>query len=297
MFRVNANALACGVCCVYAEHMHTDIEHAAELIAGADTLIIAAGAGMGVDSGLPDFRGNEGFWRAYPALAKAQLAFTSIASPAAFRDDARLAWGFYGHRLALYRNTVPNPGFALLQQWGARMPNGVGIFTSNVDGQFQRAGFADDSIEECHGSIHHLQCMLPCSDAIWRADDFLPEVDDLQCRLTGALPACPHCGGLARPNILMFGDGGWLAERTDAQARRLLARLRKAQRPLVVEIGAGSAIPSVRSFSHAVIQQYQGRLVRINPTEADVPTKADIGLACRGLQGLQAINTALAHEA
>ena len=42
------------------------VEHAAALLEQADALIVAAGAGMGVDSGLPDFRGNEGFWRAYP---------------------------------------------------------------------------------------------------------------------------------------------------------------------------------------------------------------------------------------
>ena len=53
--------------------------HSAELIAGADALVIAACAGMGVDSGLPDFRGNEGFWQAYPALAKANLDFMDVA--------------------------------------------------------------------------------------------------------------------------------------------------------------------------------------------------------------------------
>ncbi len=63
------------------------IAHAAELIESADALIIAAGAGMGVDSGLPDFRGNEGFWKAYPALARARLEFTRIASPSAFERN------------------------------------------------------------------------------------------------------------------------------------------------------------------------------------------------------------------
>ena len=47
------------------------IEQAASLIKDADGLLITAGAGMGVDSGLPDFRGREGFWRAYPALGRA----------------------------------------------------------------------------------------------------------------------------------------------------------------------------------------------------------------------------------
>lgn len=273
--------------------MEASFERAAQLIAAADTLIIAAGAGMGVDSGLPDFRGNDGFWRAYPALKNAGLAFTSIASPAAFVSHPRRAWGFYGHRLALYRNTIPNPGFATLRRWAERMPNGVGVFTSNVDGQFQKAGFDGDAIEECHGSIHHMQCMTPCLEAIWRADAFVPAVDDEQCLLTGPLPTCPHCGALARPNILMFGDDGWLPERSAAQARRLFRRLGEAERPVVVEIGAGSAIPSVRHFAQEVVQRYRGRLVRINPTESAVPGGDDVGLPCRGLEALLAIDAAL----
>jgi NAD-dependent SIR2 family protein deacetylase len=82
------------------------VQRAADLIRQADALIIAAGAGMGVDSGLPDFRGQDGFWRAYPALAKARIDFYRIASPTAFHASTELAWGFYGHRLALYRKTV-----------------------------------------------------------------------------------------------------------------------------------------------------------------------------------------------
>src|SRR3954471_3290794 len=114
---------------------------AAEAIASADALLIGAGAGMGVDSGLPDFRGPEGFWRAYPPYARLGLGFAALADPRWFRDDPTLAWGFYGHRLGLYRRTRPHAGFALLQRWASRMPMGGFVSTSNVDGQFQRAGF------------------------------------------------------------------------------------------------------------------------------------------------------------
>lgn len=78
----------------------------------ADALIVAAGAGMMVDSGLPDFRGQAGFWRAYTALGRAKIDFYSIASPSAFETAPLMAWGFYGHRLGLYRATQPH---ALLQ--------------------------------------------------------------------------------------------------------------------------------------------------------------------------------------
>lgn len=65
------------------------LSQAAEYTKEADSIIIAAGAGIGVDSGLPDFRGNEGFWKAYPALAKARLDFSEVSSLATqFRTKA-----------------------------------------------------------------------------------------------------------------------------------------------------------------------------------------------------------------
>ena len=72
---------------------------AAVLISQADGLLITAGAGMGIDSGLPDFRGDNGFWKAYPALGKLGMHFSEVASPAAFKNRPEIAWGFYGHRL------------------------------------------------------------------------------------------------------------------------------------------------------------------------------------------------------
>jgi NAD-dependent SIR2 family protein deacetylase len=262
---------------------------AAALIGQADGLLISAGAGIGVDSGLPDFRGNEGFWKAYPALSQAGLAFTEIAAPKAFRDNPQQAWGFYGHRLQLYRDTVPHAGFALLKGWGNDMEHGYAVFTSNVDGQFQRAGFDAQRLEEHHGSIHHLQCMRPCSDAIWEADGFVPDVDSAACRLRNAPPVCPHCGALARPNILMFNDSGWIETRALAQQARVESWLARTRKPLVIELGAGTAIPSVRHFGQRVLARHGGRMIRINPREAQVASTQDVGLATGSLAGLAAI--------
>lgn len=272
---------------------------AAELIAQADALIIGAGAGIGVDSGLPDFRGNEGFWRAYPALAKAQLDFYEVASPRTFEKDPGLAWGFYGHRLNLYRHTVPHAGFGILRNWSERIPLGSRIYTSNVDGQFQGAGFSEEQIHECHGSIHHLQCMNECASGIWSADDFTPEVDEENCRLLNAPPICPHCGGLARPNIVMFGDWNWLHTRREAQRRSEATWLDTVASTrgnvVVVEMGAGTAIPSVREFSHRMSHEYGARIIRINPREAQVPSKSDVGIAAGALDSLKAIDNGLTH--
>mgnify|MGYP001766121065 CR=1 FL=1 len=263
---------------------------AARLLDAADGLLITAGAGMGVDSGLPDFRGAQGFWQAYPALAKSRIHFQDIASPETFESDPALAWGFYGHRLALYRRTIPHEGYCILLKWSQQMPKGVFVFTSNVDGQFQKAGFADNRVCECHGSIHHLQCTQPCLASIWPASEVMPEVDEDQCRLVSPLPVCRDCGELARPNILMFGDWSWQDHRTQAQQLRLNAWLAGVSRPVVIELGAGTNIPTVRRFGEAL----DAPLIRINPTEPAVVHRRDVSLAMGALETLREIDAALA---
>jgi NAD-dependent SIR2 family protein deacetylase len=238
---------------------------AAEWIRSADAILFGAGAGMGVDSGLPDFRGRTGFWKAYPPLERLGLDFYQIASPAAFRERPRLAWGFYGHRLQLYRDTRPHAGFTALIEMANAKPQGLFVFTSNVDGQFQYAGVPEDQICEVHGSIHHLQCTRPCSDRIWEAAELEPCIDMDRLEWTGPLPECPLCGALARPNILMFGDGSWVEDRTAAQSHDLQGWLRETPNRVVIEAGAGAAVPTVQKFCAA----QRRPLVRINPELED----------------------------
>ena len=254
--------------------MDKRLDEAAARIRDADALLIGAGAGIGVDSGLPDFRGDEGFWRAYPPLRQLGLSFSDMANPAWFQRDPELAWGFYGHRLDLYRRTTPHRGFAVLRRWLMARPGFV--FTSNVDGHFQTARFDDDRILECHGSLRHVQCATPCSDAIWSADDLSVDVDPETFRARWPLPKCPRCGDVARPNVLMFGDGGWVPDRTERQAEEYRSWLRtsaSAGRLVVIECGAGTAVPTVRMEC-----ERRGTLIRINVREPDVPADA-IGLA------------------
>ena len=268
------------------------IRRAAEAVRTADALVIGAGAGMGVDSGLPDFRGTQGFWRAYPLYAKLGLDFPSMANPRWFSKDPSFAWGFYGHRLELYRSTVPHAGFALLRRWSERMKHGAFVFTSNVDGQFQKAGFADDRIVEIHGSIHFVQCAGGCS-GIAAADPYRFELDTETLRAKGELPRCARCRELLRPNILMFGDGWWDGARTDAQEARLMQWLGGLgdARVVVVECGAGTAIPSVRMFCERLARG-RGTLVRINVREPEVP-EGGIGLPMGALEALAKIEEAL----
>lgn len=277
------------------------LAQAARHLAEADALLIGAGAGMGVDSGLPDFRGTEGFWKAYPPLAKRGLRFEEMANPHWFRDDPALAWGFYGHRLHLYRNAAPHPGFEILRRWAARMPLGAFVYTSNVDGHFQRAGFSPENVYEVHGSLNHLQCLAtrPCGQGVWPADETEVAVNPDTLQASAPLPACPACGALARPNVLMFGDYLWNSRRTAEQRERFLAWFDRTQdhRLLVIEIGAGSAVPTVRHACEEAAAQPGTTLLRINPRDPQVPADLNaLSLPLGGLEAVTKVNAVLTHN-
>lgn len=231
-------------------------------------MIIGAGAGFGVDSGLPDFRGNTGFWNAYPPYKKQNLSFIELANPKWFDSNPGLAWGFYGHRTKLYRTTTPHIGFGILKKWSDKMDAGSVVFTSNVDGHFQKAGFLEQQIFECHGSIHHHQCTsMSCKD-IWHFTRHI-HVDE-QFQASRDLPSC-KCGRLSRPNILMFNDFSFLGDRVQAQQERYYKWVEenRTQEIVIIEVGAGKAIPTVRNNSEQLSSFLDATVIRINLREPE----------------------------
>lgn len=267
---------------------------AAEAVSSADRLIILSGAGMGVDSGLPDFRGNQGFWKAYPPYRALGLSFTDMASPQWFSRSPEMAWGFYGHRLNLYRNTRPHDGFRILRRW-ADHRDGAFLYTSNVDGQFQKAGFDPLFIVECHGSIHHCQCMEKCGLGTIPADDIHVRVNQKTMKGRRPLPACPRCGSLLRPNILMFGDWEYAPRRCRDQEKRFESWLseRASRRGAIIEVGAGCAVPTVRMQSEYLSRVLEWPLIRINPRDPRCNLPGSISVPSPGKAGIEGIDRTL----
>ena len=261
---------------------------AANALSNAEALVITAGAGMGVDSGLPDFRGERGFWKAYPMYERLGISFSGAANPTHFQCDPAFGWGFYGHRTNLYRETIPHPGFGLILDWCGRFGLDRFVVTSNVDGQFQKAGFPEETILEVHGSIHWLQCTLPCSSTIWENSETIPV--DISSMRALHIPRCIHCGAAARPNILMFGDWSWIADRTASQERLYdeFVAGQRHKRVVVMELGAGTAIPTIRHASEELGRSIGATVIRINPREGQI-SSPHISLPCGALEGLRGI--------
>ncbi|CAD8159437.1 unnamed protein product [Paramecium pentaurelia] len=254
-----------------------------------DALIITAGAGMGVDSGLPDFRGDQGFWKAYRPFQN-KFGFQDCANPEFLKQHPHLFWGFYGHRLDLYTNTIPHQGFQILKQWCEQKD--YFIVTSNVDGQFQKAGFNQNKVYEIHGSIHTFQC-TQCNK-LYLANKFPKLTIDLQkFEAEDPLPKCEFNHTL-RPNILMFNDWDWNSIIYTKQEENFdqFIKKHKNNKVCVIEIGAGTAIPSIRLKGDRILFDIENSiLIRINPSENEPEgNKKYYNVKKGGLEGIKLLN-------
>ena len=82
--------------------MKNDLNYAVELIHKADGILITAGAGMSVDSGLPDFRSVGGFWNAYPMFKGRNINFEDIATNDAHKTNKLTLDGFHKPMVSQY---------------------------------------------------------------------------------------------------------------------------------------------------------------------------------------------------
>jgi NAD-dependent deacetylase len=161
------------------------IHRLADRIRQATRLTILTGAGVSAASGVPTFRGPDGLWRQYRA--------EELATPEAFGRDPRLVWEWYDWRRQRIAGCRPNPAHHVIAAWSKR--RGATVITQNVDDLHLAAG--TERLIRIHGSIWELSCWGRCSQGAtpWR-DDRVP-LDQ---------PRCPHCGQLARPAVVWFGE-------------------------------------------------------------------------------------------
>jgi NAD-dependent deacetylase len=163
------------------------VERLAEFIRERQPCVVLTGAGVSTESGIPDFRSPTGIWASYDPMEYASID--------AFHDDPVKVWDFYGRRLHMLTDAEPNAAhlsLALLERDGWV----CAVVTQNVDMLHERA--ASRVVIEVHGSIRTSSC-LSCYTRV-PLDDVIRLLDD------AVAPACPTCGSILKPDVVMFGE-------------------------------------------------------------------------------------------
>jgi NAD-dependent deacetylase len=240
------------------------IEHAARLFKQASYVVAFSGAGISTDSGIPDFRSPEsGLWQGVDPMAVASI-YGFKRDPGAFYDWVR----------PLTHTTVnaqPNPAHLALAQL-EMMGYLRDIITQNIDMLHTRAG--SRCVHELHGHMREATC-IQC----YAVFDGAPILD--QFLQDGLVPHCSQCGGVLKPNVILFGEQ--LPIRTLQAAQEAT---RKCDLMLIVgsslEVAPASEIPILASRTGA-------RLIIVNLEPTSIDSLAEVVIHDRAARVLPEI--------
>lgn len=209
-----------------------------------------SGAGISAESGIPTFRGREGWWRREDPA--------KLATADAFRRDPAYVWEWYEYRRGLVGRAEPNDGHRAVAAWegGGR---DVLVATQNVDDLHERAG--SRRVVHIHGSIWRVKCFACAADP--REDRTIPFPE--------LPPPCPACGGALRPDVVWFG------EMLPPAPLRAIDEFIAAGVDLAVVVGTEATFQYITGIALAA-REAGALLVEVNPSRTALSDGVDVRL-------------------
>jgi NAD-dependent deacetylase len=246
------------------------VREVAGLLARARRVLFITGAGVSAESGLPTYRGVGGLYN--EMTIDEGRPIEDILSGDTFARDPALTWKYLLEIERACRGARPNTAHALIAGLEAHCE--VCVITQNVDGFHVLAGSSD--VIEIHGRLSELLCT--------RCGQRQAAVDFDALALP---PRCPDCGGIIRPDVVLFGE---------MLPSRALARYEKALLrgfDMVFAVGTTAGFPYIYE---PVAASARARLptIEINPDRTPLSTLVSHRLECGAVAALQAITGQLA---
>jgi NAD-dependent deacetylase len=213
-------------------------------------VLVLTGAGVSAESGIPTFRGKDGYWR--------NLDPTKLATPEAFAKDPGLVWEWYRERRQRIRNAQPNPAHKAIAKL-AQHAHEFLLVTQNVDDLHARAGSPKEKMVQIHGDIF----VTRCSRCDFSRHDYEHdhehehehESEDID------VPRCPRCEGLMRPGVVWFGEQlPW------DELRRVENYLEAGPCDFVIVAGTTATFGYIIDWALRAIAS-DGELIEVNPEE------------------------------
>ena len=149
-------------------------------------ILVITGAGVSAESGIPTFRGKDGYWRNFDPA--------KLATPEAFARDPKLVWEWYRERRQRIRNAQPNAAHTAIAKLAQHADEFL-LVTQNVDDLHARAGVSPEKMVQIHGDIF----VTKCSRCDFEQEHDHEHEDE-------NIPNCPECDARMRPGVVWFGE-------------------------------------------------------------------------------------------
>jgi NAD-dependent SIR2 family protein deacetylase len=229
-----------------------DLNKVIETIKSADYLILTSGAGMSADSGLPTYRANPKEYEKYKELM----------SLYSFKHNPVKFWNFNINFIRNILNHEPHEGYHILRELVKNKE--YFVVTSNVDGYYERAGFDKNRIYEIHGNKLKLQS----ESMIYDLFSIIPQnfIDTIEFNRFN-LPKCAITGEILRPNVLLFNDNEFnktIVSEQEERFEKFMNNIDKNKKIAILEIGAGTEIPTIRLIGEYIKNNFGAELIRVN---------------------------------
>lgn len=220
-------------------------------------ITILTGAGISAESGIPTFRGPEGYW----TVGSQEYRPQEMATHRMFLNNPHEVWKWYLYRLSVCARAEPNPGHLAVAGMERLFGGRFHLITQNVDNLHIRAGNTPERTFQIHGNIFLMRCAGDCEESLtpvpsvfesWTRERDLTPADT-------ALLCCPSCGGPARPHVL------WFDEVYDEPFYRLTSTLNVARNTdLLIVAGTSGTTNLPNKVAWEVSRRHTAVIVDIN---------------------------------
>jgi NAD-dependent deacetylase len=231
----------------------------ARALTGRGTVLALTGAGVSAESGIPTFRGPEGYWTVGSRVYLPQ----EMATQAAFHAMPDEVWRWYLARLGTCHGAQPNAAHRALAALDRALGHRFLLVTQNVDGLHLRAGSAHDRTYQIHGNVDFMRCagahdqeLVPMPAGLPPVHQDAPLPDEVRTRLV-----CPRCGERTRPHVL------WFDEYYDEELFRFQSSLEAAARCAVLVTIGTSGATNLPSQMVLAASRAGALLVDVNPDD------------------------------
>lgn len=232
---------------------------AREGAARSKMIVALTGAGVSAESGIPTFRGKEGYW----TIGAREYHPQELATNEAFTHMPWSVWAWYLYRRGVCMRAEPNAGHAALVAMANALGDRFALVTQNVDGLHRRAGSPDATTFPIHGDISLMRCARDCVLDRWPIPDAIPALakgEDVTAEMK-ALLVCPRCKGMSRPHVL------WFDESYDEERFFLMTVRGLAARSALVIIAGTSAQTNLPWQVVTLAERAGATIVDINPED------------------------------